>query len=1062
MSIFEAIKQKHLGDKPLHYLWELKVTDSEYVELKELLAKYSRSFSRNASNRFITVCKECALMIAEFWRREYIDGAHSKEMVFNAIDPSITDEDVINEFYDAAKRGAGSLKLEIYESDGRKQYLDSMLYQGGLPMKLVTENVTNSVWDRFTRGLVNRKINFEELNLGLVASNNKCLKAYCDQISIGVDKRQFKLMPFYCQNENDPWFLYLKELAKQERIRRRQQHPIKLYVEFEIDHIEKKIYTKYVFNSSQHLNQAFLDEQNLSSDNFFSIQVKKNNRVEDTFDFIHNFCRYPVVSKHQYQEGDSITVYLSNQDDPYLSEELDMDVPRLLYKDNDDNYISGNRLGKSESFLLIPDGWNVVNESVYTIHKYTLGGKSFRGILIDSNYTSDIIVEGSDGTITFGMNATLYWTDIQNPPLYYPDVIEPIYDAEKCSFALCNDKEDGIGRIRRSVQYRNKWQSEWDSNPSFGEIFARAEDNHGKYVTPVKLVNIGEGLQISVLQAEKDTCQIKVIWPHGKVSTREGELKANGAWLIKKENCHNPRIIHFLFAPNNNSRNQFTLSVKAPFKDFSIIDINGDNIENDCWIPYSDVDKYQYHLVGQDIKEFSYGNISRQVRWRGDKLQIIENGTSLRSIPYEGSLASLFDSREIIRSLLDKTSQSMVNAEVKVQIKLSDGQSISFCIKDSPFRVNQTDNGRVIINGNHRTPVKFTGVLKLLKLSDPKHDSIDMHFNHETGCYQLPEEIRPWGKTILIGRSRGRICPALVDLTREMDVEYRVKNRENAINQITKDLNDANNGIWNRTIGWFERTQEEDIPASSILELHCTAQDHKFLFILAFLLFIKCQDEHQRNVLKDNLESFSNDLAFQWYWLKPYFSNIMVELYSALSHDSMTDTLQQLYIHWAMEKGGEDTIKYLSALNIPETYNEYFGLCFQEVVFCFTEWLEDICISSLSDTYLMSGREITKDIATAIIKESSEMFHIEENDTYIDFNQDRLSTPSDEFFKKYEEQGKTENEQWLYKRMNAVAAHFNGEIDLFAQDDEIRRSIIYCCKSCNKQFVIILNNKLCH
>lgn len=1064
MSFFESIQRDHIGDKPLNYLWELKVSDEEYEKLKQLLEKCAKTYIRNASNRFISVCKECTLMFAEYWRREYVDGAHSKEMVFNAIAPSITEEGVINEFYDAAKRGFSMLKLELFEGDGGKRHLDSMLYQGGLPMKLVTGNESNSVWDRFTRGLLNRKINFEELNLTVVASNSKSLKAYCDQICLGADSGKFELMPFYCKNENDPWFLYLKELAKQERTRRRQQHPMKLYVEFEIDHIENKIYTKYVFNSSQHLNKAFLDDQNLGSESFFSVQVKKNDQVVDTFDFIHNFCRYPVVSKHQYQEGDSITVYLSNQDDPYISEQLDMDVPRLLYKDRDDNYISGNRLGKSESFLLIPDGWDVVNDTQFSIGNYIWGDKSFRGILIDPTYSSEIIVKGPDGIITFGMNAALYWTDIITTPLYIPDVIEPLYDAENCSFALCYDKEEGIGRIRRSVLYRNKWQNEWNTNPSYGEIYARAEGNNGKYVTPVKLVNIGEGLEINVIQAERDTCRIKVLWPHGSVSTKEGELQDNDIWLIKKENCQYPRKLHFLFTPSNNSRNQFTLSVKAPFKDFSIIDINGDDIEDGCWIPYSDIDKYQYHLVGQDIRELTYGNISRQIRWRGDKPQIIENGNTLRKIPYEGSLASLFDSREIIRSLLDKTSQNIINAEVKVNIKLNENHSISFSIKDSPFRVDQRENGRIIIKGNNGIPVNYTGALKLLQISNPEQDPVEMHFNQETGCYQLPETIRPWGKTLLIGRSRGRICPALVDLTHNMNNENRAINRENAIDEITEDLKNATMGddIWKRIIGWFEKIQKEEIPASSILELYCTAKDHNFILILAFLLYIKCHDELQRDALKDKLESLSNDLAFQWYWMKPYFSNIMAELYSSMGQDPKTETLQQLFIHWAIEKGGEDTMRYLSALNTPETYNEYFGLCFQEVVSSYTEWLKDLCVNSLSDSYLMSGRELANDLATTIIKRPDEICRIEENDTYIDFNQDRLSTPSDVFFKQYKEQGKTGNEQWLYKRVNAVAAHFNKQINLFAQDDEIRRSIIYSNRSCNRQFVIMLNNKLCH
>ena len=206
MSLFESIQQKHLGDKPLQYLWQLRVTDAEYVELKQLLAKQARSYSRNVNNRFITVCKECTLMIAEYWRREYKDGAHSKEIVFKAIDPNLQDDTVIEEFYQAAKRGARALHIEIFKAKN-EHYFDSMLYQGGLPMKLVTGSATNTVWDRFTRGLVNKRVNFDELNLGVVASNNQCLKAYCDQLIKGIEYERHEHMPFHCQNENDVWFL---------------------------------------------------------------------------------------------------------------------------------------------------------------------------------------------------------------------------------------------------------------------------------------------------------------------------------------------------------------------------------------------------------------------------------------------------------------------------------------------------------------------------------------------------------------------------------------------------------------------------------------------------------------------------------------------------------------------------------------------------------------------------------------------------------------------------------------------------------------------------------------
>lgn len=163
----------------------------------------------------------------------------------------------------------------------------------------------------------------------------------------------------------------------------------------------------------------------------------------------------------------------------------------------------------------------------------------------------------------------------------------------------------------------------------------------------------------------------------------------------------------------------------------------------------------------------------------------------MKHIPYEGSLLTLFDSRETLRALLERTSQNMINAEVRVHFTLSDGKKISFSIKESPFRPRQLENGQIIITGNNKRPIKFNGVLKLIKLSEPELDPVEMSYNKDLQMYILPESIREWGKTILIGRTRGRICPSLVDLTRDMDGDYRAKNRETAIINIQKELQES-------------------------------------------------------------------------------------------------------------------------------------------------------------------------------------------------------------------------------------------------------------------------------
>lgn len=789
MSYFDSLlKKRRLEECPLP-LWKLKITEEEFKDLRELLEKQTHVMSM-CNNPFITLRKECTLFFAEYWRRLYVDGKHSKQMVYDALESTRHNVNLCDKFYEAARQGAKLLKIEKYDG-GRADPLNDMLYQGGLPMKLVTANVTNSVWDRFTRGLVNRKYNFEELNLGLVASQSQCLRDYCERLILGIETEQFKKMPFYCLNENDTWYMYLKELAKQEKIRRSRLHPYTLFWEFRIDNVENKIDTKYIVKGIQSLPKEFLEEQGLINIPFFSVQVRKNGQAIDTFDYANNFCRYAVVSKHPYTNGDYISLFLHNQEEPYIADNLDMTVPHLLYRNKNGKYELGNQIGKQESILLIPEGWTVDDSCTLDVHDYSWDETMLQGIRIPSDYVNNILVKGEDGAITFGMNAPLYWTEMRSHPLYVPDVIEPVYNADKCAFSLCFDTEDGTVSKRRPVQFRNKWQKEWTESPSYGELYARTIDVNGNYVTPLRFVNIGDGLVISLQKADKDSCQIRVTWPHGHVSTTEGEKKIGDVWEIKKENCHDPRIIRFCFTPEGNSQNQFFLSVKAPFKDFSIINIYGDEILDDCWIPYSDVDKYQYHLVGQDIKEYRFGNIKRELRWKSDKLYIIENGRSLKHIPYEGSLLTLFDSRETLRALLERTSQNMINAEVRVHFTLSDGKKISFSIKESPFRPRQLENGQIIITGNNKRPIKFNGVLKLIKLSEPELDPVEMSYNKDLQMYILPESIREWGKTILIGRTRGRICPSLVDLTRDMDGDYRAKNRETAIINIQKELQES-------------------------------------------------------------------------------------------------------------------------------------------------------------------------------------------------------------------------------------------------------------------------------
>lgn len=115
----------------------------------------------------------------------------------------------------------------------------------------------------------------------------------------------------------------------------------------------------------------------------------------------------------------------------------------------------------------------------------------------------------------------------------------------------------------------------------------------------------------------------------------------------------------------------------------------------------------------------------------------------------------------------------------------------------------------------------------------------------------------------------------------------------------------------------------------------------------------------------------------------------------------------------------------------------------------------------MTEAYGYVSQGILFDLAETMIKHPKHIQSIDiKNEDYIESSQDYLGEEVGSFFNNYSEKGKFGNETWLYKRVNAVVAHMRKEINLFMQKEEIRRSIIFCCKSSNKHFIMSLNNKL--
>lgn len=1095
MSYFdELLKKRNLTECPLP-LWKLKITQTEYDELKQQLEQLSHRPTHNCPNPFITHQRECALFYAEYWRREYKQGLQSRVMVYQAIH-STRDIDFSNGFFVAAKRGAERLGIErLSDAGGAFHWFESMLYQGGLPIKKVIQEKGQGRWERFVKGLVNQRIDFVDLDLGQLAQQSNSLSEFCECLMHGIDKDQYAEMPFYCKDDNAPEFLFFKKLVHDElqhqHNRQRQQHPFEVNWEFSIDRIGGEIKTDYIFSGLKKLPNGYVVDGQ-QNPNVFRVYLAVNGTSVASFEYVNNYCRYNVKARDKYHDGDQISLSVNNEQTPRLSTDLDiLSIPHILYMDNaTGRYKEGNKIGELASVLLIPEGWSVEDDKGLQTTDCSYSDTLVRVMDIPADFADEIVVTSEvDGSITFGPKRPLYWTDLSAPVCGPDSIKEVVYDADGCRFKLRNDAEDGEPHIANRIEYRGMWEREWHQTAPYGKIYARAIDAYGHFVTPVKLVNIGnsEDLNISVSAVNDDTCRIIVAWKHGNVTTRDGEsvYGIDNVWEFHKNDA-TKNGIRFTLTPHDCPRNRFDITVKAPFRTFAILDNYGKPVTSGSLMPYSKLEQYQYRIVGMDA-DLRFDPHDRRLLWQDDRGQLCmdyldpDTGDRVRSeiIPYEGSLPILFGSREEVKRLLERTSRNMYDAKIPVSFRYGNGRRFDFTIKEMPYRVEHRTDGTLAITSNGEA-VDYRANLKLLKLDDPKMLAETVNWRESYDGYLLPETVRSWGKVLVAGSDGGCVCPAMIDPTHPLTDEERADIRNTAMSEITESLQNARLGdeTWQRIIGWFDTAREEDIPASSLLDLVCVGNSATALLCLAFQLYVRslyvrCDDENVPDEfeLAESLKAFSEDLAFSWYWLRSNLSGLYATLLAYMTDiNSNSEAAKTLFEEWAMRQ--DNIQQYLMMLGDDTQYiAAMVGHCLPNVIEEFAGWMKNLCVDSLCETYGGAvANDFFREVAEGIVNDNAACIerrrprngeeYSDEDIENVRENQNDIETDEAcEFFNRYAVDGVPVNENWLRQRVNAVKAQLNGEIDLFAQTDEIRRSIIYCTKSYTEQFIQTLNNK---
>lgn len=146
IDIHNKLKESRGGNLTYRYIWQWRISNSEYISIKKLLEANKGQIERLFRSEHPSVIFIIVAYIAEYFKREW--NAHSsKEKVWEAI--GIKNSKAIVEKYYVHK---SDQIVYQHDNSGSHEWLDALYYEGGLPINYIVESV-NEAKEQGGRGL---------------------------------------------------------------------------------------------------------------------------------------------------------------------------------------------------------------------------------------------------------------------------------------------------------------------------------------------------------------------------------------------------------------------------------------------------------------------------------------------------------------------------------------------------------------------------------------------------------------------------------------------------------------------------------------------------------------------------------------------------------------------------------------------------------------------------------------------------------------------------------------------------------------------------------------------
>lgn len=893
-------QDSHNGYMP-KYLWQLRLDDRQYNELREYIKQHS------SDSNFALVEQELVLYISEWWRREYNEGKHAYESIWESLGYRFNketgeDKPFMEAFKSGRKSLCESLTLQIIKTSGQERVLDSMLYQGGLPMNYIIKNISNNVgWGRFFKNLAWNGQDFSFLTDGDDGDTRKTLALsnsihkFCDDLQNAIDHDKIDSLPFQF---NEGWWKAIKKEIDEGRQERKARNPFSLVWRVCLDEPAKNFNLTFRIEGPRVLSSVFIKEELTSfikeERTSVSISIRINDKVYPFAEYLKNgadfFSRRNVSIEIPYNEGDMVSLYLEDTGEILWNRQLVFSEPKLFSLNDDQNnfyeFCNPAALSSTKCMVLATTEWNC-SECQGDEYAEERTGATYK-VFSFTPPTSQITLKssGSSREIVLAPDSSTISAEIDSKCALRLGVTvqEQIFNADKVEFILhLEDKNENIGGKDKRINL--------DRNINGIQLgLIRATINDNGLSDTVRFINVGN-LEIKCQESTSETCKICISWPYGVITSNDAN-EENQLWVIEKDTLGSKRCAEFIFSPKFGK--PFTLHIIPQFYDFCIYNRNGGKIGSDAIIPIVDLNSYRYYLnlkenlllypdsrktKCDDMKYTYFKPVSSSQENKSNSLSQ-ENTVRRRyfrnpygepsesKVPVEGSLSSLFmNGSELVYSQLEQSMESLPKSKVVMKIG-----ECEYTFQDFPYRLSfEFDKGIISVVENNKLP-KYDGKLLAIPLAEPDGKPIMIPKDNQ-GQYDLtkvkndnPDIPTPW---IVYGDLRGCILPLMVDPNKEINDSEREEKRSEFLENVSSKLKNAKcfDETWMRAISWFNVLPNGQIPGTSILELVAISEDRALLwkFALQYALLSGINADNS-DTLQSTFLDFQHQMSFIWEW----------------------------------------------------------------------------------------------------------------------------------------------------------------------------------------------------